>query len=274
MLMNASISNAHSPASGGPRSVMRLMRLLDAVAAAREGRTLAHLSAQLASPKSSLLTLLRPLVAAGYLMHVDNRYRLGAGAYRLASAILATRDLSQLMTPYMEELVARTRESVFLAILDREARLVSYADRIDSPQAVRYSVPVGAVRPLYCSAAGLLLLAYQEEDWRERYLKTVSIKPLTPDTVTSRTAIRARLETIRAEGVSISIGEAVPEVAGIAAPIFDPDGSVSAALLIGAPADRFRKELPKLREIIVEVARSASGDRARHEGNPAGPLRD
>jgi DNA-binding IclR family transcriptional regulator len=177
----------------------------------------------------------------------------------LASAILATRDLTQLMAPYMEDLVARTRESVFLAILDREARLVTYADRIDSPQAVRYSAPVGAMRPLYCSAAGLVLLAFQEEAWRERYLKSVTIKALTTDTVTNKAALLANLEKIRQEGVSISIGEAVAEVAGIAAPIVDPDGSVSAALLIGAPADRFRRELPKLREIILDVARTASG---------------
>ena len=257
--MNANPSNAGSAAHAGPRSVMRLMRVFESVAAAREGRTLAHLSVQLGSPKSSLLTLLRPLVAGGYLMHVDNRYRLGTAAYRLASSILATRDLPRLMAPYMEDLVARTRESVFLAILDREARLVTYVDRIDSPQAVRYSAPVGSMRPLYCSAAGLVLLAYQDDDWRERYLKSVAIKPLTAETITSKSAIRSNLAKIREEGVSISIGEAVAEVAGIAAPIFDPDGTVSAALVIGAPADRFRKELPMLREVIVEVARLASG---------------
>lgn len=247
-----------------PRSVMRVLGLFEEIAAAREGKTLAQLSVQLGSPKSSLLLLLRPLVASGYLLHADNRYRLGAAAYRLASDILATRDLVQLVGPYMEELVTRTRESVFLALLDREARLATYADRIDSPQAIRYSVPVGAMRPLYCSAAGLVLLAFQEEEWRERYLKTTHIKALTPDTVVSKVAIRANLERIRAEGVAVSIGEAVPGVAGIAAPIVNPDRTVSAALLIGAPADRFRAELPMLRKVIKEVAESASGA-AAHE---------
>lgn len=245
--------------AAGPRSVMRLLRVFEAVAAARQGKTLAQLSAQLVSPKSSLLLLLRPLVAGGYLLHMDNRYRLGAAAYRLASDILATRDFTQLMGPYMEELVARTRESVFLAILDREARLVTYADRIDSPQAIRYSAPVGSMRPLYCSAAGLVLLAFQDEDWRERYLKATQIKALTPQTVVGKTAIRANVDRIRQEGVAVSVGEAVPGAAGIAAPIFNPDGSVSAALLIGAPADRFLSELPMLRKVIKDVARQASG---------------
>lgn len=243
---------------------MRVLGLFEAVSAAREGRTLAQLSVQLGSPKSSLLLLLRPLVAGGYLLHVDNRYRLGAAAYKLASAILATRDLAQSMGPYLEDLATRTRESVFLALLDREARLVTYVDRIDSPQAVRYSVPVGTMRPLYCSAAGLVLLAFQDEEWRERYLRTAHIKPLTPDTVVGKAAIRAQLARIREEGVAVSVGAAVAGVAGIAAPVFDPDGSVCAALLIGAPADRFRGELPALRRAIVQVAKQASGG-ARHE---------
>lgn len=246
-------------AADAPRSVMRVLRLFEAIAAAREGKTLAQLSVQLGSPKSSLLLLLRPLVAGSYLLHVDNRYRLGSSAYRLAADILATRDLTQLMGPYMEELVMRTRESVFLATIDREARLVTYADRIDSPQAIRYSAPVGSMRPLYCSAAGLVLLAYQDEAWRERYLKSTTLKALTPETIVSKTAIRANLEKIRAEGIAVSVGEAVAGVAGIAAPIVNPDGTVSAALLIGAPADRFQSELPALRKVIKQVAQRASG---------------
>ena len=59
--------------AGTPRSVMRVLRVFEAVAAQREGNTLAQLSSQVGSPKSSLLMLLRPLVAAGYLLHVDSR---------------------------------------------------------------------------------------------------------------------------------------------------------------------------------------------------------
>ena len=244
--------------AGAPRSVMRLLRVFETVAATREGNTLSQLSAHLGSPKSSLLLLLRPLVANGYLLHVDNRYRLGGAAYRLAGDILSARDFNQLMRPFMEDLVARSRESVFLAILDREARVVVYAERIDSPQAIRYSAPVGSMRPLYCSAAGLVLLAFQDEEWRERYLRTTQIKPLTPRTVVAKTAIRRSLVKIRSEGAAVSIGEAIPGVGGIAAPIVNADGTVSAAFLIAAPAERLQSELPTLRRLIKEVAARAS----------------
>lgn len=244
--------------AGAPRSVLRLLRIFEAAAATRDGHTLARISSLIGSPKSSMLMLLRPMVASGYLLHMDGRYRLGPAAFRLAADILSTRDFNQLMRPFMEDLVARSRESVFLATIDREARLVAYVERIDSPQAIRYSVPVGSMRPLYCSAAGLVLLAFQNDTWCETYLRGTQIKPFTPRTVTSKTQIRQNLERIREEGVAVSVGEAIPGAAGIAAPIVNADGSVSAALLIAAPADRLLRDLPALRKLIKDVAKRAS----------------
>ena len=118
---------------------------------------------------------------------------------------------------------------------------------------------MGAPRPLYCSAAGRLLLAYADEDWRESYLRTVQLKPMTERTVTNRAELRKEIKKIRSSGLAISIGEAVPGAAGLAAPVFDTDGRAVAALLIGAPVDRFQRDLPALRKLMADVARQASG---------------
>ena len=71
--------------------------------------------------------------------------------------------------------------------------------------------------------------------------------------------MRDRLATIRREGFSISLGETVPGAAGIAAPIFNADGSVTAGLLIGAPIDRFEQELPELKRLLREATMRAAG---------------
>ena len=47
--------------------------------------------------------------------------------------------------------------------------------------------------------------------------------------------------------------------AAISSPIYGVDGEVVAAMAIGAPADRFTGEVDRLREIIVDVAKRASG---------------
>jgi len=242
-----------------PRSLTRVLGLFNVIAHAGDGITLAKLSAELSSPKSSLLTLLRPLVARGYLLHEGGIYRLGPSIFRLAADILSSRSFPKLIRPFMQQLVERSRESVYLAVLDRQARCVTYVEGIESPQAVRYMAPLGAPRPLYCAAAGRLLLAYEEDDWREQYVKTVQLKALTERTLTNRAELRAELDKIRRTGMAVSIGEAVPGAAGLAAPVFDTSGKAVAALLIGAPVDRFERELPALRKLIKEVATQASG---------------
>jgi len=242
-----------------PRSLTRVLRLFGTIAKSDDGLTLAQLSTTLEAPKSSLLLLLKPLVSMGYLYHASARYTLGTAVFRMASEILSARQFPKLIRPYMEELVARTRESVFLAVLDRDAKIVTYVECVESPQAVRYAVPVGTTRLLYPSAAGRVLLAFQDDAWREHYLKSIKLKALTSKTVTDRAALRRELGAIRKAGVAITVGEAVDGAAGIAAPVFGADGTATHALLVGAPAARFQTELRALRKAVIEVAADASG---------------
>jgi DNA-binding IclR family transcriptional regulator len=95
-----------------PRSLARVLGLFEALAAADGGLTLTQLSTALDAPKSSLLLLLKPLVAMGYLEHGAARYTRGAAVFRMAASILSARRFPRLIRPYMEALVARTRESV------------------------------------------------------------------------------------------------------------------------------------------------------------------
>ncbi len=244
----------------GPRSLFRLIGLFDALAREPKGLTLAQLNASLKSPKSSLLNLLRPLVAADYLAHYEGRYRLGVSLFRLASSILSGWSFSKVFRPFLEELALRSQESVYLGVLDRQSQVVTYVDVIDSVQhSVRYLVPVGGTRPLYCTSSGRALLAFTDQNWAERYVRTMKFEKRTPQTLVDRKVLRSTLENIRKTGISIVIGEMAPDSAGIAAPIFGADGKVIAAMAIGAPVKRLRDNLPAYREIIADVAARASG---------------
>ena len=242
-----------------PRSLNRILGAFDAIAAALGGLTLAGLSAALEAPKSSLLLLLRPLVALGYLVQEDGIYRLGPTAFRLASNILSAYDAGKLIRPYLEELAEKTKESVCFAKLSLEDEVITYFDSIDSPQAMRFTIPSGLSRPLYTSAAGRLLLAYRDIQWREAYLRRIKIRPLTPQTLTDRAGIRRELDKIRRTGVSLSIDEIVLGSAAIAAPVFDMNDEATGAIVIGAPIDRFIRHQDKLEQLIKAAATRASG---------------
>jgi DNA-binding IclR family transcriptional regulator len=237
---------------------LRILRIFEVLARSKGGVTLADLSSELAAPKSSLLLLLRPLVAHKYLAHADGRYELGPSIFQLSAEVLATAGITKILRPYMEELAARCDESVFLALVDRDARTVTYVDGIDSKQAIRYSVPIGTKRPLHVSAAGKVLLAFQDPVWRARFLKTGKLKPLTGKPLPDKSAFQVELDDIRASGIAVSIGEAVAGASGIAAPIVKADGTASYALMIAAPSDRFMQTMPALRQLLTEVASTAS----------------
>jgi DNA-binding IclR family transcriptional regulator len=254
---------AESIASGSDgavaRSATRLVALFEALAKSEEGISLAELSTTIAAPKSSLLGLLRSVVALGYVEHGHGLYRLGPKAFRLAADILAIRRFPNLVRPILQELAVKSGETVFLVVLDRAAQRMTYADIIDSANPVRYTVPTGTTRPLYVSAGGQMLLAYQNPAWADAYIRSTRFDKLTERTITDPEELRERLAAIRRDGFAISIGETVPGAAGVAAPIFNADGSVSAGLLIGAPIDRFEHEVPELKRLLREATARVSG---------------
>ncbi len=224
----------------GPRSLIRTLRIIEHIAAATEGPTLAHLSAELDAPKSSLLGLLRPLCGFGYIVNTNGRYELGPAAYRLGVAIMPVLSMSKIAIPIMRDLLDHCNETVLIATLDRGAGRATYVEKIESSRSIRYTVPLGTARPLYCSAAGRVLLAYADEEYIEHYLKTENFVPLTPQTLTRPADLKKLLPKIREQGMAVTTGEVSSDVAGFAAPIFDHQGEVIASLTMAAPVSRTR----------------------------------
>ncbi|WP_103018278.1 IclR family transcriptional regulator [Alicycliphilus denitrificans] len=246
------------PVSSGPRSLVRVLSIFGLLAKTEEGMTLTELSQALNSPKSSLLGLLRPLVGTKYLVQSGNRYQPGPAILQLSMSLMAGHSYTSLARGFVQELASQSNESAYLTALDRQHRIVTYIDAIESKQAVRYAVGVGAVRPLFVSAAGRVLLAYQPPEWIESFLSTGPFHSPVSGEAVEVSRLREDLQRIRGEGCAVSLSEAVEGAAGVAAPLFDAMGQVSHALLLAAPLDRMTKSLPKMRELVIEVAGRAS----------------
>ena len=171
----------------------------------------------------------------------------------------------KMIRPFMEELGQLTGESVLLGVLNHEAEVMTYVDIIDSPFPVRYQIPVGTTRPLYASASGRLLLAYEDKPWRDSYLSTVEFTTKTATPVT-RAALTRELERIRGEGLSVSIDSyMVGPVCRGGAGLRRGGTDLIAALNIAGPTDQFRDELEHLKTVVKELAGRASGVVARVE---------
>ena len=246
------------PEAAGPRSLTRLLGLFDVLSNAKEGLSLAELSVVLESPKSSLLNLLRPLVAEGYLVHANQTYRLGPSIFRLASSVMTAWSFPHLIRPFMESLAHLTGETTMLGVIVPEAEVITYVEIIDSPHPIRYQVPAGTSRPLYASSAGRLLLAYADPAWCNQYLTTVVFKHNMAIPFT-RAALVKELKKIRADGMSCSFDSYMTGLASVAAPVFDATGRCVASLNVAGPTARFRQEHEFLMNTVRDVATKASG---------------
>ena len=242
----------------GPRSLTRLLGIFDVLAKSPDGMSLAELNVALESPKSSLLNLLRPLVAEGFLMHDAGRYRLGPSIFRLSAGVMAAWNFSKLLHPFLVELSKSTNETVYIGVLDVEHKEITYVDVIESEQSVRYSMHIGLRRPLYCTAAGRVLLAHAPDAFITDYMKSVKLERRTSQTIATKKALRDELDHILESGLSVSRGELLPDSAGVSSPIFGPNGNVIAAMAIGAPLERFDRERPQLEKHMIRVAQRAS----------------
>jgi DNA-binding IclR family transcriptional regulator len=242
----------------GPRSLTRLLGMFDVLAKSPDGMSLAELNVALESPKSSLLNLLRPLVAEGFLMHDAGRYRLGPSIFRLSAGVMAAWNFSKLLHPFLVDLSKSTNETAYIGVLDVEHKEITYVDVIESEQSVRYSMHIGLRRPLYCTAAGRVLLAHAPEAFVADYMKSVKLERRTPQTIVTKKALRDELDHILETGLSVSRGELLPDSAGVSSPIFGPNGNVIAAMAIGAPLERFDRERPQLEMHMLRVAQRAS----------------
>lgn len=232
--------------TGAPRSVNRILQIFDDLCSRPTGASLATLSDSLGIPKSSLLNLLRGLLASNHLAFVDGLYQLGPEAYGLASAIIGTRrylGVTDLARPVMRRLAEASQETAVLAVMSGDRSAAIYVEKIESPNAIRFSATVGDSRPLLWSAVGRVLLAFQVDHWLNEYMRTAKLVRHTPQTEIRRTRLRDILEEVRRNHVAVTADQGTRNVSGFAAPIFDGSGNLVAAVGIAAPTDRTRSRV-------------------------------
>lgn len=101
---------------------------------------------------------------------------------------------------------------------------------------------MGAPALLYAIAAGKVLLAHLPEKEIDRYLSSSDRKPFTRHTITDPNKLRQQLDGIRAGAFGYNYEEFEDGVIGVAAPVYDRNGKVVAALSVVAPSFRVNRE--------------------------------
>jgi len=151
----------------------------------------------------------------------------------------------------------RTRETVHLAVL-QEGRAISI-EKFDSPHPVGLDARLGGVMPLHCTGVGKVLLAYQDEEARERMLPSLPLARMTARTMTTLTALRKQLEQVHRQGYAVDQEEAVEGLRCVAAPLINHLGQTVAAFSVAGPATRITStRVPEIARLVLATSREIS----------------
>jgi DNA-binding IclR family transcriptional regulator len=157
--------------------------------------------------------------------------------------------------PALKALNRKTGESTYLCVPYQNKALMIHV--IKGVKPISVTGEIGASYDLHATAPGKVFLAWDEAT--EPSLKR-KLKVYTDKTITGGKALRAELNTIRARGYALNKEEYGPGLLGMAAPVFNEDREVIAAVGIFAPTTNIAPEdfEPSYAKAVCEAARAAS----------------
>jgi DNA-binding IclR family transcriptional regulator len=232
----------------------RCLAILELLSLHAEGLTLSEIHHLLGVSKNMIFRILNDLTSRGYIHKGESKtYSLGNKLLELAIPQTSGKNLIDESIPEIKALRDTTHEGVGLLVpCGHEAVLIYFQP---SRQPVRIIYDVGIKVSLYCNAPGKVFLAFGDERTRASRLKQQSFKRFTERTVTDPATLQEELELARKNGYTIDCAEEVEGAYCVAAPVYDHDDYLVAAIVVTGPHDRITKErLPAFGKLVAQAA--------------------
>lgn len=241
----------------GTQLISRTCQILHSFNKATPELSLAAISKKCSLPPATAFRILQALVIEGFVIQdpISTNYRLGYGLVSIGELAKLSNSLLKIVRPFAEELNKITGEYVTLEKLNRNM----WVDTLDFVPTSNYRLNIQPSRdlslPAHCTATGKVQLAYLPEE-RIDTLLSRKLEKLTPYSITDPKKLKEHLAVIRQQGYAISQQELEIGFVAIAAPIFELNREVVAAISVGAPDIRFTNE--RVESLIPELTRIAT----------------
>lgn len=238
-------------------TLVKGLSIIELLAHSDRALGLTEIAAALGLAKSNVHRLLQALTETHYIVRDEHsgRYTAAIKLWELGSAVLSKLDLRVHAEQIMERLLAQTRETVHLSVLDGNE--VVYVHKLDSPNPVRAYTQIGGRASASCVATGKAMLAFRSAD----ALQSVagSLVAHTKFSIVEPTKFMQEMARIRAQGYAVNKGEWNENVCGVASPVTDASGGVVAALGLSGPKERFKAAtIKEFAPLVVEAATQIS----------------
>jgi DNA-binding IclR family transcriptional regulator len=195
------------------------------------------------------------LVKRGYVFQPKRRGKYSLSTAKLvyfAKVVQHRLKIKSIAYPFLRELAQTVDEAVTISnLLSNVAYNITvvHADHIFSLK------PDSATISLYSTGLGKIFLAYMSEKELQGYIKNVTLKPRTPNTVTKAEDLKRQLEQIRRDGIAFEDEEHDLGIRTVSAPIRDWEENVVAAISVIGPSVRMtRQRMLEIAPIIKSYA--------------------
>jgi DNA-binding IclR family transcriptional regulator len=236
------------------RAVAKSLRVLEVLQSTGSAMSLNEIAAYIQLSKTSTFRLLRTLEVSGCLVPAGGgKYQIAPEIHSVVPALWVVR-LLRVATVHLQELNRNLLETISMAALfDNRIEVVAM---IESPQIIRMSNVVGHILPPNASSLGKVITAYQNEQRREKILRSYGFWHFTERSITDRSKLEEEFSRVRTEKFATDREESVPGGICFGVPVFNFAGEVNVALSASSPKMRIRDD--EHEKAIIAALRATS----------------
>lgn len=236
------------------KSAVRVLAIFEVFESERRSLTISELVERLKIPQSSTSTLMRSLVAKGFVEFEaeTRRYRPSVRLAFLGNWVLGSTEVIANIHMLAQSLSEKTGETILIGA--ESGLYMQYLSVIVSPHTLRIALHPGVRRPLHLSGLGLMLISLKTDPEIGRLVRRYNSEVNDPGAPRrSEREVLRMVETARRQGW-YETASLITEGAGSIATLLPlPRGERALAVGIGAPVDRLRDRHDILQQALTDA---------------------
>lgn len=239
------------------KSAERTIQIIELLSLHSDGLTSKQISQELGIAPSSTFELLKTLARNDYAILDENKkYSIGPKLINVGLRASGVLNLNKLAEPLLREAMNILGETVFMAKLLGDE--VVYLSKMNSPRTISTNAEIGSKKPVYCTGLGKAFLAFMPKEDSDKIIQNLDILPYTKNTVSNQNDLIEQINLFREMGYAIDNEEIEEGLWCAAAPVFDVNNNIIAAISVSGPKDRMKEKKSKVVDTILTTTKNLS----------------
>jgi len=241
-------------------SLGRGLQILEVFSEASPSLSLTEIASIVKLDKSTVFRCVHTLESLDYLERdpETKRYRPGLKVLRLGFSALNSLEMAQVARPYLRVLSAECGETTNMTV--RDGAEIVYVARNKTQQIISVNLQPGSRLPVHCTSMGKAQLIELSRQELYDLLGEGPYPKMGPNTITTLNALVAELDKVRRQGYAINDEELAAGLRAVAAPVWDCNDKIVAAVNISIPSARgsCQEMVDTLAPMVMNTARKIS----------------